>query len=268
MSPRFAWLLPISLAAAGCGHDSCFVAGTRVRTPGGERPIEDLAVGDAIVAWDATARRVVVGRVAAIHRALVRETRAIVAGALRVRGVTRTHPVFELGRGDFVQASELRVGDRLLSLDGEGREGEVAIAAIDAHEVAEPTIPVFNLTVADAPPTYFADGVLVHNKSPVIECTAEQQRAIRIEAAQLQACVGDRFPLRALRRYDWCPSAHDALPAVFATSDPDVLVIEGKGYDPAQAVARGPGQVTITAVHESETASVEITVEDCPTKGE
>jgi len=259
MSLKLAWLIPVSLAASGCGQDSCFVPGTRVRTPDGERPIEDLVVGDPIVAFDPIERREVMGRVAAVHRALVREVRTIVAGALRIPGVTSSHPFFELRRNAFVACAELRVGDRLL---GEGGS-EVAITSIVAHELPEPLITVVNLTVGDAPPTYFAEGVLVHNKSTAIACTPEQLHQIVIESSLKTACVGDRFPIRAIQgAFDWCYERR-AVPAVFATSDPAMLVVEGKEFDPALAIARGAGTVTITALFEGETAEQRITISDC-----
>lgn len=253
---RLAWLLPISTAVVGCSEDSCFVAGTRVRCLDGDRPIEDLAVSDSVLAFDVVEGRTIVGRVAAIHRALVSEVRTIVAGSVRMRGVTRAHPIYEAGRRAFVPASELRVGDRLL-VDG----NEAVVSSIVAHELAEPRIAVFNLTVADAPPTFIADGVVVHNKSSVIDC-AQLEPRIRVEAALTTPCVGDRFPVRALRGPTYCTHG-DALPAVFATSNPDLLVVESGNHDPATAIARGAGTVTLTALHDGDAGSVEITVRAC-----
>jgi hypothetical protein len=259
MTLRFAWLIPVSLASAGCGTDSCFVPGTRVRTPDGERSIEDLVVDDPIIAYDPVERREVVGRVAAVHRALVREVRTITAGTLGIRGVTSSHPFFELRRNEFVACAELRVGDRLLGADGR----EVAITSIVAHELAEPLITVVNLTVGDAPPTFFAEGVLVHNKSYPVECTPEQQHQIVIESSLTTACVGDRFPIRAIQGgFDWCNGRH-AVPAVFATSDPALLVVEGEAFDPAVAIARGAGTVTVTALFEGKTATQRIAISEC-----
>lgn len=261
MPKWFAWLLSLPFATA-CGQDSCFVAGTRVRCPDGDRPIEDLAVGDPIVAFDVEERRVVVGHVAALHGAVVREVRSIVAGGAVIRGVTRSHPIFEVGRDAFVPAGDLRRGDQLLRGDAE----RVVVSSIVADERPEPSVPVFNLTVAGAPPTFFADGVLVHNKSIAVSCSEEQMRAIRIEAPIVAACAGDRFPIRALRGVpSYCDST--PVPAVFATSDPNILVVEGPAFDPAIAVARAPGVVTVTALHQGARATAQITIEACDVDG-
>jgi hypothetical protein len=185
----------------------------------------------------------------------VREVRTIVAGSLRIRGVTASHPFFEPRRGDFVACAELRVGDRLLSAEGE----EVAISSVVAHELSEPLISVVNLTVNDAPPSFFADGALVHNKSYAVPCSP----SLSVESAVTTACVGDRFPIRARQNTEACVA--EAVPAVFATSHPDLLVIEGKEFDPAQAIARGAGTVTITAIYDGATATTQVAISDCST---
>jgi hypothetical protein len=253
---RFAWLLPVTLSTACGPQDSCFVKGTRIRCPEGDRPIEDLAIGDAIVAFDVRDLTCVVGKVAAIHRAMVREVRSIVAGSIVVRGVTRSHPFFEVSRGAFVEAETLRVGDPLLSADG-----PATITSIFAHELAEPSIEVFNLTVADAPPTFVADCVVVHNKSAPVDCTPYQAAILRIEAALPSPCAGDRFPIRAMRGPPWCSTGPVA--ATFATSDPKLLSVEGPGFDPATAIAHAPGLVTITALHDGLKTSIQITIRAC-----
>jgi hypothetical protein len=48
---------------------SCFVAGTRVRTPRGSRPIEELAVGDEVLAFDPATMRVNVRAITHVLRA-------------------------------------------------------------------------------------------------------------------------------------------------------------------------------------------------------
>jgi hypothetical protein len=164
-----------SLAVSMC-EGSCFVARTRVATPSGDRAIAELAVGDAVLCSDD------VGVVKAIHRARG-AIFAIITNRGEVLGVTATHPFFV---GDaFVPVAELRVGDVL-----HHREGPATIVAI--HPVAEgDTVEVFNLTV-EGTPTYFADGFLVHNKSPAVDYGPRTTTGTTIvstdDASRAQAC--------------------------------------------------------------------------------
>ncbi len=155
-----------ALALSHCTlpQDSCFVAGTLVATPGGPRPIEALAVGDEVWACDPRAGVLVARRVVALHRALARETRSLCAGDRTMRGVTPSHPVYSLARGEFVPARELRVGEALLGFDAANVVPLVA-DEFGADERPLADIAVYNLTVEGPEHTYFADGLLVHNKS-------------------------------------------------------------------------------------------------------
>lgn len=83
-----------------------------------------------------------------------------------------------------------------------------------------------------------------------------------IVQAPSTACAGDRFDVRVLRdtRYRDVDLTADA---VFATSDPDVLVIEG-----SKALARAPGVVRLTAIVGSKTANKTLLVKSCSDAGE
>ncbi|MFZ4580421.1 MAG: Hint domain-containing protein, partial [Myxococcota bacterium] len=52
-----------AIAFAGCDLWTCVEAGTPIATPAGERAIEDLTVGDLVLAWDLATRQAVPRRV-------------------------------------------------------------------------------------------------------------------------------------------------------------------------------------------------------------
>jgi hypothetical protein len=146
--------------------DSCFIGETLVATPTGPRPIESLRSGDLVWSFSFEEGRPVARAVLALHRALVREVRRVViAGELAIRGVSPTHPVYFVEHGEFRPASRLVSGD-LVTLFRDGGEPSTAhVIAVEATEVHVPSIEVFNLSVEGPEHNYFADGVLVHNKS-------------------------------------------------------------------------------------------------------
>ena len=137
----------------------CFPAGTKVSTPEGDNPIEELREGDEVFAFDFDTGDVVARKIKATFQ---RESNQLVQ--LTVDGklieATQSHPFWVLGHG-WVEAADLKIGMGLSGLDGEprtitdigGRSGPVA---------------VYNLEV-DGEHNYFIgeDPVLVHNQNVV-----------------------------------------------------------------------------------------------------
>ncbi|MEQ1507043.1 MAG: Hint domain-containing protein [Myxococcota bacterium] len=158
------WLLKIGLwgATAGCLDGACFVRGTRVATPRGPRPIEDLKVGDEVWSWSFADGGPVRGRVLATLTRTVPEVLRLRAGELALPGVSPDHPIWSASARGWRAAGELAVGASLLGWLGAGDPKEVALTErVSAGGPAE----VFNLTV-DGAHCYFAEGLLVHNKEP------------------------------------------------------------------------------------------------------
>lgn len=162
---RFAFALA-TVAAAGCGGDSCFVAGTLVQTPDGPRPIESLVVGDIVCSCDLATREIHARPIVALHRDKVRSFRRVTfANGRRSCGLTESHPVYLPVRDAYVAVRDARAGDDVLVLTAEGLEPRT-ILEISGEETFEPTFEVYNLSVGGPEQNFFADGVLVHNKEP------------------------------------------------------------------------------------------------------
>lgn len=160
-----AFAVGIATVAWACddSETSCFVAGTRIATPSGPRPIEALKPGDLVIAFDLAAQRTVARRVASVSRSRSREILRLEAAG-RVLRVTRSHPFYETTRERFVRVDELDLRSFLLA---EGPDGPhaVPITAL-AVEATKEEVEVFNLHVDGDEHNYFAEGILVHNKSP------------------------------------------------------------------------------------------------------
>lgn len=130
-------------------HFTCVAEGTLVDTPTGRVPIESLRVGDRVDAFDVEAGRAAVATILQIEHA--RAAEIVTLGELRATGI---HPVF--ADGAWTRADEVRPGARLLRADGS--VFEVMPVIEETHAV------VYDLSVT-APHTFFAGGVLVHNKA-------------------------------------------------------------------------------------------------------
>lgn len=132
----------------------CFAAGTPVATPDGPRPIESLAVDDAVLCWDFAARAVVV---TTITETFVHAECALLRLDLEdgsTLSVTRGHLLY--ADGYWHPAGDCQPGTSLQTLDG---------GAMVVQKVQRPAqlATVYNLHVAHPDHTYFANGVLVHN---------------------------------------------------------------------------------------------------------
>jgi len=129
----------------------CIAAGTLIATENGPLPVESLRVGDRVVGFDPETRRRVVTTVTAMVPKAAATTLRLGDG-LRV---TPDHPVF--ADGAFRPAGALSPGSGLLTEDG------APLVAASLERVSG-EVTVYDLSV-DWPHTYFAGGVLVHNKS-------------------------------------------------------------------------------------------------------
>ena len=129
---------------------TCVAQGTFVTTPSGERPVETLEPGDLVQAWDPESRRAVVTPVVAVRSG----TRS---DLVRIGQATLTpeHPVH--AGGSWIGAGRVRAGAILVGPGGAARDAPEVVA------VSGP-LPVHDLAVG-WPHTYFAGGILVHNKS-------------------------------------------------------------------------------------------------------
>ena len=92
---------------------NCFVAGTLVSTPTGERPIEALAVGDEVLAFDHSRGKVVTSKVVATKARVSSDTYHLRTLSGLGFVCTGDHPIYSPGRG-YVAASRLGAGDGLV----------------------------------------------------------------------------------------------------------------------------------------------------------
>lgn len=132
----------------------CFVRGTPVSTPRGPIPIDQLAVGDEVLAYDPVACAPTVQRVLKVFEFHEPEIMTLAIGGDRVQ-CTPNHRFFT---GGWTAAKKLVVGEAILRRDGSWQTlGEITRAASPQ--------PVFNLTVAEHHSYYVgASGLLVHNR--------------------------------------------------------------------------------------------------------
>lgn len=147
------WEWRESGGGGGGGGGSCFLAGTLILLADGtSKPIEEIKPKDKILALNEKTGKIQEDEVAKV---LVRKTRAylIINGRIKV---TPEHPFYHEGK--WVKIKFLKIGDKLLNSEKQPEE-------IKSIEKVKQAVTVYNLT-AKPSHTYFADGILVHNKAP------------------------------------------------------------------------------------------------------
>ena len=139
-------------------NPTCFTGDTEVYTSDGLVCIEEISVGDEVLAYDYETGETELKEVLNVW---VKETDEILHVSTsdgETIDTTTNHPFYVEYKG-WVAAGDLVVGDTLVTVDGD----EVEITDVQLEKLAEPIL-VYNLEVEDFH-TYFVGeyGVLVHN---------------------------------------------------------------------------------------------------------
>ena len=147
----------------------CFVAGTEILTIDGIKNIEDIKVGDWVIADDPTTPGEIEQR--QVLDAYEREATTLIDIYVdgEVISATEEHPFWVVDKG-WVDPKDLEVGDKLQTEDGQ-------IVDIDKLEKREGDFKVYNFHV-EGIPTYFVSdlGILVHNNTNCPGLTPDQAR--------------------------------------------------------------------------------------------
>jgi hypothetical protein len=136
---------------------TCFVAGTLVATADGHVAIEEIQVGDMVLAGDPETGEVAYKEVT---RTFVNESDELIHVHTNGEEIitTPTHP-FYVNQFGWTRAADLRAGDVLVLSNG-----EYVVVEFVQHEILESPVKVYNFEVEDFH-TYFVgeSAVLVHN---------------------------------------------------------------------------------------------------------
>lgn len=149
-----------------CDEDSCFVRGTRVLTPQGWRAIESLARGDEVQSYDTLTKAVVTRKVARLISSQTTQVARLQAGELSIAGVSLTHPMWDESAQRWTKVAELSLATSVVALLPGGSPRTIALTELSLLPSKAP-VEVFNLEVDGEEHNYFAEGILVHNKSPL-----------------------------------------------------------------------------------------------------
>ncbi len=132
----------------------CFTAGTMIATPSGQRPIEQIKIGDWVITWDPNQGRMVPGQVTHTFMHKSEPTLWLVTSGGSVN-TTAIHPFWDGHK--WVEAGNLLPGKSYVF----GNNGKLQKVLFMMNGSKQ---DVYNLEIGNANHDYFANGFLVHNK--------------------------------------------------------------------------------------------------------
>ncbi|MEK3885841.1 polymorphic toxin-type HINT domain-containing protein, partial [Paenibacillus sp. PL2-23] len=141
---------------------NCFTAGTTVLTDEGEKPIEEIQIGDKVLAKNDKSGNVSYQEVELLFRKTVEEIYNITVNG-EVITTTAEHPFWIVGKG-WVKVKDLQIGERLVT----NEDVELNIQDI---EVKKEHRSVYNFRVKNDH-TYFVSNLKIwtHNMDSVAHC--------------------------------------------------------------------------------------------------
>ncbi len=153
----FAFAAVTAAASSIVRFRQCFKEGTLVATEDGLKPIEEIEVGDKVLAYDEETGEQAYKEVVRLFRNETEEWYHITANGEELV-CTGGHPFFVKDKG-FVSAKDLSVGDILRLSDG----ALIPVSAISVEKLEQPET-TYNFEVAEFHTYYVGESeVLVHN---------------------------------------------------------------------------------------------------------
>ena len=152
----------IAMGGAKSGPTMCFPKGTSIATQTGSKKIEDIAVGDMVLAFDASAKDTVSRRVSATIRGSTLIWIDIGTSDRSSTRSTRYHPFWVESHQRWVHAFEVEPGMQLRRASG-GLTKVISVSVTFLDHAEE----TFNFEVEGLHNYYAGEGqLLVHNQSP------------------------------------------------------------------------------------------------------
>ena len=137
----------------------CFIAGTLVLTAAGLKKIEDIEVGDLVLAYDEETGETAYKPVVRLFRNESKDWTGVTVNGTEIVS-TPGHKYYLPETKTWVSAEDLKVGTKVLLSDGS--YGIIKVVKSIHYDEAQTT---YNFEVADYHTYYVGNGVLVHNRS-------------------------------------------------------------------------------------------------------
>ncbi len=167
----FSYLIDCSTLSENTGFGCCFVGDTKINmSDGGIKNIEDVLIGESILTYNVETSVYEPGVVSSIEAPIKDDIIEFILSNGTVINATTEHPFWVIDKGwssyspartmldHQMEVSKIENGDLLL--DNEGNE----VILLNMNEGKSELQKVYNIIMSEGNHTYFANGILVHNK--------------------------------------------------------------------------------------------------------
>lgn len=164
---------------------ACFVAGTLVLTAAGLVAIENVKVGDKVIATNPETFETAEKEVLETYiRKVPQLVHLVINKELIVTTIDHPFYVKEIG---FVNAGELKIGEQLINSDG-----EICFVEKKTMELCETSETVYNLQVEDYHTYYVGESeILVHNADYAKQVRANAEKGKEFEKQQFEKLLAE-----------------------------------------------------------------------------
>jgi Fe2+ transport system protein FeoA len=145
----------------GGGPPGCFIAGTKVVTPAGLRPIESIEKGDKVLSFDTETSQTVASTVTKLKGKITERLLKVGFSNGIVLNVTPEHRFFDPITKNYRPIKTFKEGDKALLIGENGQTETVTLVAIESFSQKETR--VYNFEVDNPLHNYLVEGILVHN---------------------------------------------------------------------------------------------------------
>jgi len=140
----------------------CFIAGTKVVTPSGLRPIESIKEGDKVLSFDTETSKTVVSTVVKLKGKITEDLLKLGFSNGIVLSVTSEHRFFDPLSKNYRPIKTFKQGDKVLLVKENGQTEIVTLFTIEPFSQSETR--VYNFEVDNPLHNYLVEGILVHNR--------------------------------------------------------------------------------------------------------
>ncbi len=161
-----------------CLKGACFIAGTKVHTTHGTKPIEQIAANDEVQSFDEITQTNTVQRVVRTFKKTTHKLMRIITGKDTIFA-TPEHPFYVkddvvdgMKQGSWLSAGKLKTGFKVLLTSG-------LLATVSNVQAIDTTAIVYNFEVAKTHTYYVGErGVLVHNSCESLDALRKNHSGI------------------------------------------------------------------------------------------
>ena len=151
--------LGIIFLAMGCASNFCIGINSKIAVPDGVKLIQNLKEGDEVLSWSFSHNKVTTSKIKKIISGKTNKYKLI----NNHLSITKDHIIYDFSEEKWIKVSELDSNSQIGIL----KNSKIELHSYHYSEINE-KIKTFDIQLEGQNNNYFANSILVHNKTPAI----------------------------------------------------------------------------------------------------